>query len=133
MFSFRKRHSIIQWLKNPILLEARFKLEKSNEDEMLKLNEFREKRTSSQPLDKPNCGSVFRNPEGDSAGRLIDSCGLKGYKIGGASVSSKHANFIVNDGNATSSDILNLIEYVSTKVLNETGVKLELEVKLFNF
>jgi len=133
MFCFKKRHSIIQWLKTPILLEARFKLEKSDEDEILKLDEYREKRTSSQPLDKPNCGSVFKNPEGDSAGRLIDSCGLKGYKIGGASVSEKHANFIVNDGTATSADILNIIEYVSTKVLNETGVKLELEVKLFNF
>lgn len=133
MFHFRKRHSIIQWLKNPIIINARFKLEKSTEDEMAKLKECALKRSSSQPLDKPSCGSVFKNPEGDSAGRLIDSCGLKGYKIGGAIVSEKHANFIVNENNATSSDILNLIEYVSTKVLNETGEKLELEVKLFNF
>jgi len=76
---------------------------------------------------------VFRNPEGDFAGRLIEECGLKGYSIGGAKVSEKHANFIVNSGGATASDVKNLITYVHDKVKEETKVDLKIEQEFVNW
>ena len=88
------------------------------------------KRIASQPLSFPNAGSVFRNPEGDYAARLIESCHLKGKKIGGAMVSEKHANFIVNLGDATASDIERLILHVQERVFMETGIRLEREVRI---
>lgn len=88
------------------------------------------KRIASQPLNLPNAGSVFRNPPGDHAARLIQQCGLKGKRIGGAQVSEKHANFIVNTGSATAADIENLINEVRTTVLQQTGVDLYPEVKI---
>ncbi len=88
------------------------------------------KRIASQPLGLPNAGSVFRNPEGDYAARLIESCGLKGRTIGGAMVSPKHANFIVNTGNAKASDIESLIGLVQETVLRDTGITLEREVRI---
>jgi UDP-N-acetylmuramate dehydrogenase len=88
------------------------------------------KRISSQPLNLPNAGSVFRNPPGDHAARLIELCGLKGMCIGGAQVSEKHANFIVNTGGATAADIESLIDEVRGKVAAETGVQLHPEVKI---
>ena len=88
------------------------------------------KRIASQPLSFPNAGSVFRNPEGNYAARLIESCGLKGKRMGGAMVSEKHANFIVNTGAAQASDIESLIEFVQEKVLKETGIRLEREVRI---
>ena len=89
-----------------------------------------EKRSASQPLQLPNCGSVFRNPPGSHAAKLIESCGLKGKRIGGAEVSEKHANFIVNTGGATATDIENLIDEVRAAVLRQTGVELHTEVKI---
>ncbi|MDH2915930.1 MAG: UDP-N-acetylmuramate dehydrogenase [Gallionella sp.] len=89
-----------------------------------------EKRSASQPLQLPNSGSVFRNPEGMHAAKLIESCGLKGRTIGGAQVSEKHANFIVNIGEATATDIENLINEVQATVLQQTGVELHPEVKI---
>ncbi|GAB4119131.1 MAG: UDP-N-acetylmuramate dehydrogenase [Sideroxydans sp.] len=89
-----------------------------------------EKRSASQPLQLPNCGSVFRNPPGDHAARLIESCGLKGKRIGGAQVSEKHANFIVNVGDATATDIEDLIDAVRATVLRQTGFELHPEVKI---
>jgi len=89
-----------------------------------------EKRSTSQPLQLPNCGSVFRNPPGSHAAKLIESCGLKGKRIGGAEVSEKHANFIVNTGGATATDIENLIDEVRAAVLRQTGVELHTEVKI---
>ena len=89
-----------------------------------------EKRSASQPLQLPNCGSVFRNPPGSHAAKLIESCGLKGKRIGGAEVSEKHANFIVNTGEATATDIENLIDEVRAEVLRQTGVELHTEVKI---
>ena len=89
-----------------------------------------EKRSASQPLQLPNCGSVFRNPPGSHAAKLIESCGLKGKRIGGAEVSEKHANFIVNTGEATATDIENLIDEVRAAVLRQTGVELHTEVKI---
>ncbi len=88
------------------------------------------KRIASQPLHQPNAGSVFRNPPGDHAARLIESCGLKGRQIGGARVSEKHANFIVNVGGATAADIENLIGEVRATVQKQTGVELETEVRI---
>jgi UDP-N-acetylmuramate dehydrogenase len=88
------------------------------------------KRIASQPLNLPNAGSVFRNPPGDHAARLIQQCGLKGKQIGGAQVSEKHANFIVNTGEASASDIENLIGEVQAAVEQQTGVRLQCEVRI---
>lgn len=86
-------------------------------------------RKSTQPLTEPNAGSIFRNPQGHSAGRLIDACGLKGLYIGGAKISEVHANFIVNTGGATSLDVKQLIEIVQEKVFNTYGVRLKTEIR----
>jgi len=103
-----------------IVLEAKFKLEKGKKESSLKIIKDRcERRMQSQPLDKPSAGSVFRNPVNDHAGRLIEEAGLKGVKIGGAEISEKHANFIVNTGTATSKDIKNLIKLVHTEIKNK--------------
>lgn len=88
------------------------------------------KRIAAQPLEFPNAGSVFRNPEGDYAARLIESCGLKGRAIGGAMVSTKHANFIINTGQARASDIESLIGLVQETVMKDTGIMLEREVRI---
>jgi UDP-N-acetylmuramate dehydrogenase len=89
------------------------------------------KRLATQPLDLPNAGSVFRNPPGDHAARLIEGCGLKGFAIGGAKVSEKHANFIVNPARrARAADIEALIEHVQRTVLAQTGTALEREVRI---
>ena len=89
-----------------------------------------ERRIASQPLNQPNAGSVFRNPQGDYAARLIESCGLKGFRLGNAQVSEKHANFIVNLGNAKASDIEDLIETIQVRVAAKTGVELQREVRM---
>lgn len=94
------------------------------------IKELLEKRNSSQPIGEPSCGSVFRNPEGDYSGRLIESIGLKGYCIGGACVSEKHANFIINKGNASSADIEALIQYVQDRVKQECDIQLQREVRI---
>ena len=95
-----------------------------------KIKALLNKRSASQPLDLPNAGSVFRNPPHDYAARLIESCGLKGRQIGGARVSEKHANFIVNVGNATAADIENLINEVQMVVQQRTGIELHPEVRI---
>lgn len=91
---------------------------------------YMKKRRSSQPLEFPSCGSTFKRPEGHFAGALIEQCGLKGKSVGGAQVSEKHAGFVINRGNATVSDVLELIEYVQRTVLEQTGVRLEPEVRI---
>jgi len=96
----------------------------------LDIKRLLEKRLASQPLDQPNAGSVFRNPTGDYAARLIEACGMKGEKLGGAQISEKHANFIVNLGNATASDIEGLIEKAQAKVKEKFGIKLVREVRI---
>jgi UDP-N-acetylmuramate dehydrogenase len=96
-----------------------------------RIAELLRRRLATQPLNLPNAGSVFRNPAGDHAARLIESCGLKGYAIGGARVSEKHANFIVNpDGRAKAADIEAIIAHVRETVRGETGVDLEPEVQI---
>jgi len=103
-FIYNYRHTNIKEL-DLIILEGTFILEEGNKEESNQIIKDRVmRRKASQPLDMPSAGSVFRNPEGDYAGRLIEAVGLKGKKIGGAEVSNKHANFIVNTGNATSND-----------------------------
>ena len=94
------------------------------------IKQLLKKRNDTQPIGKANCGSVFRNPPNDHAARLIESCGLKGYAIGGACVSDKHANFINNQGNASASDIEALIRYVQDTVKQQTGIQLIPEVKI---
>ncbi|MDY5051795.1 MAG: UDP-N-acetylmuramate dehydrogenase [Candidatus Mucispirillum faecigallinarum] len=117
-----------------IVLWAEFLYSESESSALLeKRKEILEKRKEKQPLHKPSCGSVFKRPEGNYAGTLIEKCSLKGYRIGGAEVSMKHANFILNEDNATSEDIYNLIKYVQETVYNQTGYKLEPEVRMIGF
>lgn len=120
--------------KGYIVLWAEFLYNKSEGSALLeKRKEILEKRKEKQPLHKPSCGSVFKRPAGNYAGTLIEKCGLKGYRIGGAEVSVKHGNFILNEDNATSEDIYNLIKYVQETVYNQTGYKLEPEVRMIGF
>lgn len=97
---------------------------------MAAMKQLLSKRVASQPLNQPNAGSVFRNPPGDHAARLIESCGLKGHAIGGAQVSPKHANFIVNTGTASAADIEALVDHVQATVYGRTGVELVREVRI---
>ena len=98
-----------------------------------KMEDALARRRASQPLSDPSCGSVFKNPEGEGAGRLIDEAGLKGYRCGGAKVSELHANFIVNDGGATAADVLAVMRAVQTKVYEDYGIELAPEVRLLGF
>lgn len=117
--------------KNMFVLEATFELSRGDKDEIKqKNNENMQKRISKQPLDMPSCGSAFKRPEGHYAGALIEQCGLKGYSIGGAMVSEKHAGFIVNSGNATSADIEALIQHIQKTVADNTGVELTPEIRI---
>jgi UDP-N-acetylmuramate dehydrogenase len=95
-----------------------------------RIKELLERRGATQPIGLPSCGSVFRNPQGDHAARLIEACGLKGYCIGGACVSEKHANFIINTGTATAADIEALISHVAAEVQRRHGVELVREVHI---
>lgn len=94
--------------------------------------DFQSRRTAKQPLTLPSAGSVFKRPQGYFAGALIEQCGLKGFRIGGACVSEKHAGFIVNDAHATSHDVMDLIEHIRSTVYAHTGVLLERELKLLS-
>ncbi len=131
---YKYRTSYLKDNPDYICLEATLFLKRGNKDEIKELMEKRrKKRLDTQPLEYPSAGSVFRNPEGDFAGRLIEDCGLKGYTIGGAKVSEKHANFIVNANKATASDVKNLIDYVHDKVKQNTGVDLKIEQEFVNW
>jgi UDP-N-acetylmuramate dehydrogenase len=102
----------------------------SGADARLRIKDFLARRIATQPLNQPNAGSVFRNPPGDYAARLIEACGLKGHRIGNAAISAKHANFIVNLGGARAADIEALVALARQTVLGETGVDLECEVRI---
>lgn len=107
------------------------KLSKGNKNEIrAKMQELLQRRKDKQPLEYPSAGSTFKRPEGYFAGALIEECGLKGYSVGGAQVSEKHAGFVINKGSATAKDVLSLIKYIQDKVFSEKGVMLEPEVRL---
>lgn len=120
--------------KDDILLSAKFNLKKA-EKNIIKENfmEAQSGRKKSQPLNKRSAGSLFKNPKNSSAGKLLDDAGLKGFSIGDAKISEKHANFFINDGNASSSDMLMLIKKAHQEVKDRFSVNLSLEVKLLGF
>ena len=93
------------------------------------MNELMQRRRDKQPLEYPSCGSTFKRPDGDYASRLIELCGLKGRAVGGACVSEKHSGFIISRSNATTSDILSLIDIVKQEVFAKTGYLLECEIR----
>ncbi len=125
---FHYRSSFLQKNKGYICLEATITLIKGDSDEIMEIIEERKKRRiESQPLEYPSAGSVFRNPEGDFAGRLIEELGYKGKSIGGAKVSEKHANFIINAGNATGEEIKKLICEIKDKVKEKYNIELKVE------
>lgn len=128
---FEYRSSMLKNNKNIILLSCKLKIEKSNLEELKALVQERtNKRISSQDLSHPSAGSVFRNPEGLSAGKLIDDLGLKGLNVNDAMVSYKHANFIINNGNANQEDVVNLINIIKSKVKEKYNVDLVLEQEI---
>lgn len=129
-FDFSYRTSILQ-SNSCICLSAVFKLTLGNKDEIMDLvNNRRERRFSSQPLEYPSAGSVFRNPTGDYAGRLIEEIGYKGKSIGGAQVSEKHANFIINKGGATGNDVYSLIKDIKKSVKDKYNIDLKVEQEI---
>lgn len=114
-----------------ILLSAAFSLQSGNKEVISSaMDDLMNRRMATQPLDKPSCGSTFKRPAGNFAGKLISDCGLKGMSVGGAQVSEKHAGFIVNSGGATSRDILDLVQLVKKTVFEKTGVLLEEEIRI---
>lgn len=116
---------------NKIIISAKFTLQKGNKEEIsAKMRELNAKRKEKQPLEFPSAGSTFKRPEGHFAGTLIEQAGLKGYTIGGAQVSEKHAGFVINTGGATASDVCELICHVQKTVLEKFNVELEPEVKI---
>jgi len=124
------RHSRFKEAPDEIVLAAVFRLRPGSPDEIkARLDDIRRWRREHQPLGIPSAGSVFRNPPGDSAGRLIDDLGLKGYRVGGAVVSDKHANFIVNDAHGTAADVRRVAEHVRAAVRAGHGVELAYEVE----
>jgi len=127
-FSYRKS----TFPKDEILLDAKFKIQRGDKNNILKRKEkVSIKRKNSQPLKYRSAGSIFKNPDGDfAAGYLIDKVGLKGLRIGDAEISTKHANFIINHGNAKSDQIYKLINIMKNKVFEKFDIKLELEVKI---
>lgn len=127
---FAYRSSVIQ-LDNLIALRAWIHLKKGNyKDIRAKMDELNGLRKMKQPLEYPSAGSVFKRPEGCYAGKLIQDAGLQGYTIGGAQVSEKHCGFIINKGNATAEDVLNLIKHIQKTVKEKFGVDLDTEVKI---
>jgi UDP-N-acetylmuramate dehydrogenase len=126
-FSYRGLVLPSKW----IILKGRFQLKKGKKGEMVeRVKSYSEQRRERQPLDYPSAGSIFKNPARGRAGRWIEDVGLKGYRIGQAMVSERHANFIINLGNATATDVIRLMERVEKKVSEEKGVCLEREVKV---
>lgn len=113
-----------------IVLEAELSLHADDGDAERVMHECLRARRDKQPLNYPSAGSTFKRPAGHYAGALIEQCGLKGYRVGGASVSKKHAGFVVNDAHATSADVLAVIQHVQDVVERQTGVTLEPEVKI---
>ena len=117
--------------KKYIILQTTMRLQKGKKEEIeKKMNEYLSQRKEKQPLEYPSAGSTFKRGDGFITAKLIDECGLKGYQIGGAQISEKHAGFIINKDNATSKDILDLINYTKKKVFEKFGVQIEEEVEI---
>lgn len=131
---YRYRHSIFQTHRDWIILGARLQLQPGDQKEIRDLMDSRRKRRmESQPLDKPCAGSMFRNPSEHQAWQLIEQIGLRGKRIGGAMVSEKHANFIVNEDHASAKDVVELVETIQKEVKERFGVDLITEVEKFNW
>ncbi|MCK9222487.1 MAG: UDP-N-acetylmuramate dehydrogenase [Limnochordia bacterium] len=130
-FSYRK---LVLPFEGGIILGSQLRLKKgANEEIWARMENYKLERRRKQPLKLPNAGSVFCNPPGDYAGRLIEAAGLKGLRVGDAAISDQHANFIVNLGHATAADILKLLILIRQRILAEKGVVLKLEWKLLGF
>ena len=128
---FSYRHSILED-EQKIVISAVFALTPANpEDVWAKMKELMAKRSASQPLDLPSAGSAFKRPVGGYAAALIDAAGLKGYQVGNAAISSKHAGFAVNLGGATAAEVKLLLQQVSDKVYDNSGIRLEPEVRIW--
>lgn len=128
------RHSIFHDHREWIILGASLKLKRGDQSEIRALMDSRrERRLQSQPLDKPSAGSVFRNPEAAPAWKLIEEIGYRGKKIGGAMVSDKHANFIINFDAAKAMDVMLLIQQIQNEVFNQYGITMKPEVEKFNW
>ena len=128
---FSYRHSVLEDT-SAIVIAAEFDLEtKPSEEIREKMKELMGKRSASQPLDKPSAGSAFKRPVGGYAAALIEQAGLKGFAVGGAAISEKHAGFAVNLGNATAEDVKNLLSQVSDLVFEKSGIRLEPEVRIW--
>lgn len=124
------RHSIFSDTKMCIL-KAVFKLQKGDQTLIRsKMSDFMERRITKQPIESPSAGSTFKRPNGNYASALIEQCGLKGASVGGAMVSTKHSGFVINTGNATCKDVLELVEYIKLQVFEKTGYLLECEMKM---
>jgi UDP-N-acetylmuramate dehydrogenase len=131
-FAFAYRHSPLRADEGRLVLGGTFGLRPMDDAEIRARRErFQLWRREHQPREYPNCGSVFKNPPGDHAARLIDAAGLKGRRIGDAQVSEKHANFIVNRGQASAADLLALVDLIRDTVFSRTGISLELEMQVF--
>lgn len=129
--TFAYRNSIFT---NDVVLGATFRLPSGNKELLgARRHELILRRNETQPLELPNLGSMFKNPPNTHAAKLIEQAGLKGKRVGGAQISEKHANFIVNLGTATAADVMKLIDLVKRTVYQNSGVKLELEIKLIGF
>lgn len=127
---FTYRNSAIADM-NVIILESKLELECGKSQEISNMmEEYRKARFEKQPIEFPSAGSTFKRGTDFITAKLIDECGLKGYSIGGAFVSTKHAGFVVNDGSASTSDIIELIDYIKKVVLEKTGKNIELEVEI---
>ncbi len=128
-FKYSYRH--VEGPRDEWFVSATFKLDKQQENNnTIDVKQLLAKRAASQPIGVASCGSVFRNPEGHYAAQLIEQCGLKGRRVGGAVISEKHANFIINDKNASATDIESLINLIQQTVEQEQGVVLQTEVKI---
>ncbi|MBQ9132651.1 MAG: UDP-N-acetylmuramate dehydrogenase [Clostridia bacterium] len=128
--AFSTRDSFYQHHPEAVILGATLQLKQGDPQEIRAIMEdYRQRRRSTQPLELPSAGSVFKRPVGHFAGKLIQDCGLKGMTVGGAQVSEKHAGFIVNRGGATAGDVKRLVEQIREIVLRETGVTLECEIQ----
>ena len=130
---FSYRNSAIQQPDGPIVVSAVFELQKKDPEKIREtMRELMKKRSASQPLDLPSAGSAFKRPQGGYAAALIDEAGLRGFQVGGAAISQKHTGFAVNLENATAEDFKNLLQQVSDRVYDHSGIRLEPEVRIWD-